>query len=184
VVTADRAADLLSDALRTGGPDLLRFLERRIGGDEAPDALEEVMVTAWRRAADLPDDPEQVRMWLYGIARNVVLNARRAEGRRRGLTDRLRLHARPAEQPGADTGVEVRDAIDRLDPDLAEIVRLVHWDGFGLAEVGRLLGLPTTTVSSRYQRARGLLRAALAGEDASPGAVPARRAVAARPVPG
>ena len=43
---------------------------------------------------------------------------------------------------GADEGSEVRDAIDRLDENLAEIVKLVHWDGFRFAGSGRHPGYP------------------------------------------
>lgn len=55
----------------------------------------------------------------------------------------------------------MRDAVDRLEPDQAELVRLLHWDGLTLAEAARPLGVPASTASSRYQRARRELRAAL-----------------------
>lgn len=70
-----------------------------------------------------------------------------------------------ASQPtaaGADDGAEVRDAIDRLPADLAELVRLVHWDGFTLAEAAELTGVPASTARGRYQRAKEQLRSALA----------------------
>ncbi|MGB4779584.1 RNA polymerase sigma factor [Microbacterium sp.] len=62
----DRA---LTAALTAASPDILAYLQRRVGLDDAPDLLGETMVVAWRRAGDLPDDPERARMWLFGIAR-------------------------------------------------------------------------------------------------------------------
>ena len=72
----------------------------------------------------------------------------------------MTLRARNA--PAADQGLELRDAIDRLDGDLAELVRLVHWDGFTLAEAAVLLDIPSSTARGRYQRARKALQHALA----------------------
>lgn len=61
----------------------------------------------------------------------------------------------------ADKGGEVRDAMARLKPELAEIVQLVHWDGFTLAEAAGIVGIPAATARSRYARAKDDLRAAL-----------------------
>lgn len=150
-------------ALEGGASDLLAYLSRRVGADEAADLLGETMVIAWRRSTELPDDPERARMWLFGIARGTLMNHARGQRRRWALADRLRLqmwqgHAAPA----ADEGIEVRDAISRLDPDLAEIIRVVHWDGLKLAQAAELLGIPSSTARGRYARARELLRAELA----------------------
>lgn len=152
---------VLSDVLTSAAADLLRYLERRLGPDDAADALGDVLLVAWRRVSDLPANGTEARLWLFGIARNTVLNSRRGRVRRDGLAARAGRHAAGETQPGADHGLEVRDAIARLEPDLAELVRLVHWDGFSLAEAARVLEIPASTASSRYHRARELLRAAL-----------------------
>ena len=143
-------------------PALAAYFQRRVGPDEAPDLLGETMVVAWRRVAELPADPEGARMWLFGIARGTLLNHARGERRRLALVDRLRnTMSLTRGTNGADEGSEVRDAIDRLDENLAEIVKLVHWDGFALPEVADILGIPVTTARSRYRRARDTLRNAL-----------------------
>jgi RNA polymerase sigma-70 factor (ECF subfamily) len=166
VVSAERQA-VLADVLGTAAPDLLRYLERRLPADDAADALGEVLLVAWRRIDDLPATGDEARLWLFGIARNTVLSARRARSRRIGLAQQLDREPAARNVPGADRGLDVRDALDRLEPDLAELVRLVHWDGFPLADAARLLGEPASTVRSRYGRARALLRSALA-EGAAP----------------
>lgn len=159
-------------ALDANAGALLGYLERRVGVDDAPDALAEVMTVVWRRAADLPDDATGARMWMFGIAKGVAANAARGKVRRANLADRLRaVTAAPRADgqavpgspsaPAADRGLDVRDAIGRLDPELAEVVRLVHWDGFALGEVAALEGIPASTVRSRYARAKRELAAAL-----------------------
>ncbi len=55
----------------------------------------------------------------------------------------------------------MRDAIARLDPDRAELVRMLHWDGFTLVEAAEILGIPSSTARSRYAKAKEELRASL-----------------------
>lgn len=149
-------------AFEASASDLLTYLARRTSPDDAPDLLGESMVVAWRRVKDLPMDAERARMWLFGIARGTLQNHARGQRRRWALADRIRLQVRDdATAPPADAGAEVRDAIARLDPDLAELVRLVHWDRMSLVDAAELLGIPASTARGRYQRARDALRAAL-----------------------
>lgn len=152
----------LTGALREASADLLAYLQRRVGMDDAPDLLGETMVVAWRRIADLPSDDERARMWLFGIARGTLLNHARGERRRWALADRIRGDRAPdAVAPPSDHGAEVRDAIDRLDPDLGELIRLVHWERLSLVDAAELLGIPASTARGRYQRAKEDLRSAL-----------------------
>ncbi|PJJ63840.1 RNA polymerase sigma factor [Compostimonas suwonensis] len=157
------------------GPALLAYFERRVGHDGA-DLLAETMATAWKRRRSLPAEPEPARMWLFGVARNMLRNAHRTGIRRQHLADSLRARAEHTTASDPSEAIEMRDLIGRLDPDLAEVVTLVHWEGLSLTEIGRLLGIPASTARGRYQRARQTLRAQLES--------PARTAAArSRPTP-
>lgn len=155
----------LTDALTRTAPDLLRYLQRRLPSDDAADALGEVMMTAWRRLDAMPGEAEEVRMWLFGIARHATADAQRGGRRRHDLGAQLREVARvsPGKSPAADDGADVRDAIARLSPDLAELVRLIHWDDFTISAAAALLTNLASTARTRYQRARAELHAALTG---------------------
>jgi len=158
-----RAHARITTALRASSADLLAFFQRRIGPDDAPDLLGETMVVAWRRVDDLPGDPEQARMWLFGIARNTLLNHARRERRRWALADRIRVNSTTDNvAPGADDGAEIRDAIARLDIDHRELVQLVHWERMTIAQAAGVLGVSDSTARTRYARAKEELRAALA----------------------
>lgn len=150
----------LAAALTATSPDLLAYLRRRVGDDDGADLLGETMVVAWRRVRDLPDDPERARMWLFGIARGTLLNHARGERRRWALTERIRSVPMRDAAP-ADDGLEVRDAIGRLDPDDAELVRLVHWERMTLVQAASLLGIADSTARTRYARAKERLRVML-----------------------
>lgn len=151
----------LAVALRASSDDLLRYFLRRLDREDVADALADVMTTAWTRVEAFPHEPDEARMWLFGVARNVLLHARRGNVRRSQLADRLRHELSLRHAPAAHTGVEIRDAIDRLDSDLAELVRLIHWDGFSIVDAARLLGIPPSTARGRYQRAKEVLRESL-----------------------
>lgn len=151
----------ITSALRESAADLLAYLQRRVGSDDAPDLLGETMVVAWRRVDELPGDPEQARMWLFGIARNTLLNHSRGERRRWALADRIRGNSTDTVAPAADEGAEVRDAIARLDIDHRELIQLVHWERLTIAQAAGVLGISDSTARTRYARAKDELRAAL-----------------------
>ncbi|TFD64870.1 sigma-70 family RNA polymerase sigma factor [Cryobacterium sp. Hh38] len=56
--------------------------------------------------------------------------------------------------PAADEGSEVRGALSQLNPALREIVQLVHWEGFTLAQAAQVVGIPAPTARGRYARAK------------------------------
>jgi RNA polymerase sigma-70 factor (ECF subfamily) len=66
---------------------------------------------------------------------------------------------------------DVGTALDRISPELREVLRATVVDGLTTREAARLLGRPEGTVKSRAMRARAELRAALA--QLSPDPIPA-----------
>lgn len=146
------------EVVQANGPDLHAYLARRVGPVDAGDALSEVYATAWRRRAKLPADDTEARMWLYGVAANIVRNAQRGQQRRRSLLDRVRRQAEVPEGGVEGLADAVQDAIARLRDRQAELVRLRHWEGFTLQEAATILGIPASTARSRYAAAREQLR--------------------------
>ncbi|MYZ06373.1 sigma-70 family RNA polymerase sigma factor, partial [Streptomyces sp. SID2999] len=63
---------------------------------------------------------------------------------------------------------DVGTALDRISPELREVLRATVVDGLTTREAARLLGIPEGTVKSRARRARTELRAALAQLNPSP----------------
>ncbi|MDY0912295.1 sigma-70 family RNA polymerase sigma factor [Rathayibacter festucae] len=141
------------------------FLRRSETREDAADLLSETLLTAWRRVRSIPAEEEGARMWMFGVARNTLSNHRRGQVRHRLLSEKLAqdLAIRPA-PVDSDTALTVREAIDRLPDESAELVRLVHWDGFSIAEAAALMKVPAPTARARYGRARLLLRTELADQ--------------------
>jgi RNA polymerase sigma factor (sigma-70 family) len=150
------------EALSSTASDLLAYLERRVSTrDDAADILAETMLQAWRRMDAMPGTPERQRMWLFTVAANVLANHARSARRRSALADRLRLHLAPDVEGDHADATAVRDAVLRLHTAQRELVMLVHWDGFSIAEAADILGLNPSTARSRYSAAREVLRHSL-----------------------
>ena len=139
--------------------DLLRYFVRRVvPRDDAYDCVSDTLVVLWRRRDQAPFDDSEFRAWAYGVARRVLLNHSRAVRRQGRLVAKIGQEADVAESQ-SDEQTLVSDALAALSAADRELVTLVVWDGFGVAEAGAVLGLRPVAARSRYSRARARLRA-------------------------
>jgi RNA polymerase sigma-70 factor (ECF subfamily) len=165
-----RAKRLLS----TESADVLQYLFRRVQQrEDSADLLGEAMLVVWKKRTSVPTDSTEARMWFFGIARRLLVSHYRGRSRREALASVLRAQIAAAETKADRDGTailggegnrqEIRSLIAGLAPIDREIVSLVHWDGFSLAEVAIMMGISSSTVRSRYRRARARLRTQLDG---------------------
>ncbi|CAD5994521.1 RNA polymerase sigma factor [Agreia sp. COWG] len=143
--------------------DLLRYLRRRVNQPEdAADLLGQVLLTVWAGADRVPATAQDARMWCFGIARNVSRESYRHAAKKLALADELRddLRLTAGEDNSAAIVAEaglraenVRRAVGTLDERSRELIRLVHWDGFSIAEAARLMAMNESTARTRYGRA-------------------------------
>jgi RNA polymerase sigma-70 factor (ECF subfamily) len=151
-----------NERIRENQADLLRYLERRLANPaDAADTYGETLLTAWRMRSKMPTSPEDARLWLFTVARNVMLNSRRSLARRSAAIQRLADELVTATGPSDDANSDVREAIASLPPEDAELVRLVYWEGLASHEAARVVGLVPSTARSRLARARQVLRESL-----------------------
>jgi RNA polymerase sigma factor (sigma-70 family) len=159
----DSPEERLRDLFDANAVDLLDYLARRVSPvEDAADLLSDTLLTACRHARTLPTDPERARMWLFVTARNALRNHARGKRRRHALAERL-ASALLVEEAAVtdDREAEVRAAIDALDPESRELIRLVYWDGFTIAQAAELVGIPASTARGRLQVTRNQLRTIL-----------------------
>ncbi|AZC13554.1 RNA polymerase sigma factor [Microbacterium sp. ABRD28] len=163
MTTDQSGGSFFESVVSANGADVMRYLEGRVhDGGDAAEAYGETLLTAWRARRRMPTDPAEARLWLFGVARKVLLNNTRSLARRSAATQRLRERITAAPPPPASTdAVEVRDAIKALPTELADVIRLTYWDGFTSHEIADFLGIPASTVRTRISTARELLRTAL-----------------------
>ncbi len=140
---------------------LARYLARRAAPDAVEDLFAEVMTVAWRRLEAIPPDGEIA--WLYGVARKVLGNHRRAGTRFGRLLERLALVA-PREDAAmlpAGPDHDLATAMASLPETDAEVLRLWAWESLTAAEIGIALGITPNAASSRLPRAKARPRARL-----------------------
>jgi RNA polymerase sigma-70 factor, ECF subfamily len=146
---------------RSTRTDLLRYLVRRCqDADEAADLLAETYLTAWRKLESIPDG-EAARLWLFGVARHLLLRSARAHRVAEALVERLagELNAAQATVAAGERGQDaLRLALRALSEQDREIITLTAWEGLAPREIARVIGGNANVVRIRLHRARARLR--------------------------
>jgi RNA polymerase sigma factor (sigma-70 family) len=141
--------------------------------DAAEDLAQETMIEAWRKEASLRN-PDALRPWLSGIARNVCLRWIRRRGREAATLDRLTRfdHARALGgsvlDHGGDLALEHEELSLLIDralgaiPSASRDVVVQHYiDELSHREIAERLSLSENTVAVRLHRGKLALRQAL-----------------------
>jgi RNA polymerase sigma-70 factor (ECF subfamily) len=144
-----------------GYEPLLAYARRRVGID-ADDVVAEAFAVTWRRLEDVPSDPLP---WLYGVARRVISDQRRAGRRRHALVERVRRAEADEAVGGPDLGPPLFAALARLSSSDREAILLVAWENLSAKEAAEALGCSTVAFRVRLHRARQRLRGHLADLD-------------------
>lgn len=171
-LTASRAfelADVLRAVASGDQPALATLYERtsaklygiclRVLGDEAEaqDVLQEVYVTAWRKADRFDPAKASPITWLAVLARNKAIDNLR---RRRPATDGLDAVAEVAdESPSAldlaesrEEGGRLARCLDELDEQPRAMIRSAFLDGATYPELAARAGVPLGTMKSWIRR--------------------------------
>lgn len=160
--SADAAAAFGECVWRFRGP-LHAYLSRR-----CPNAADDLIVDVWLAAYTSRHtfDPErgELRLWLFGVARNVL----RAHLRKRARElDLSRIHsaadddvweAVDARLDALADGDALRSALAHLAPGDREVLLLVAWEDLSPAQAAEVLQIPQGTARSRLHRARRQLQ--------------------------
>jgi RNA polymerase sigma-70 factor (ECF subfamily) len=178
VMNGEQAA--FADLMRRYNRRLYRVARSILRDDaEAEDALQDAYIQAYRALPDFRGDAA-LGTWLTRIVMNAALMRRRSTGR---MAEVIELGAELAMEHGGaaqdDAGeagqpehaalrAQARGIIEAKIDGLPEVFRTVFIlravEELSVEETGRVLDIPEATVRSRYFRARGMLREALARE--------------------
>lgn len=159
----------LRAAYAAHGPELYRFALRQLGDEgAAQEVVQEVFLRAWRRSDSFDPSVASLRVWLFAIARNAVIDeARRVAVRpwRRSLT------GEPADIVGgpvvgaADQSVVdswlVEEGLRRIRAEHREAIVQTYLRGRPYGEVAAELGIPVGTLRSRVFYGLKALRLAM-----------------------
>ena len=155
---------------RLSGP--LYSLAVRILGDaaEAQDALQDVFLQIWRRAAKYDSEQSSVFSWAMLMTRSRVIDRLRARGRRSRVvvssTDDVNDTHAAADASVAETvtdtvdrndeAVRVRSIVNKLPPEQRQAIELAFFSDLTHHEIAKQLNQPLGTIKARIRR--GLLK--------------------------
>ena len=141
--------------------DVLRFVVRRVPAYRAEDVTAEVFLVAWRRVDELPRTDDDARAWVFGVARNVLLNDERGERRRRALAVRLAATAPPAPDDDPELvarRIDLAAVWPRLTAVDQEVLALAYWEDLTGPQAAHVLDISPVAYRLRLTRARRALR--------------------------
>jgi len=146
--------------VRMHGDAVLRFLRRRTDPQTAEDVFSETMLVLWRRFDDVPEEPLP---WLYVTARNCLRSTQRSTRRQWRVVEKITtidpptdtVDAGPEEDPRTDC---LRNALARLSPTDAEVLRLWAWEELAAREIATVLNTSVNAATIRLHRAKKKLR--------------------------
>jgi RNA polymerase sigma-70 factor, ECF subfamily len=155
--------DAFGAVVRRWQRPVARFLARLVGTDAAvADLTQEVFLRA-HRAVERYREEGAFSTWLYRIALNLARDAAR-RARKTPAPLPLEVPARDA----ADDSWERRELAQTVGQALAElpephreVLVLRHYEGLNFEQMSRLLGVPASTLKSRFAVAIGRMRARL-----------------------
>ena len=145
----------LSELLRELGPNLVLFAQQWCHTPE------DVVQEAFLRLIGEPEEPPNVKAWLYRTVRHRALNALRSDARR---TRRESAVSGPgkswfeADAELAVLGTEATEALGHLPGDQREVIVARLWGGLTFQEVADLVGTSLSTAYRHYQAGIEALR--------------------------
>jgi RNA polymerase sigma factor (sigma-70 family) len=149
------------DAYRLLAPAVLGYL-RGQGVEDPEDLMGEVFFQVSRSIGTFRGDTEDLRRWVFTIARNRAIDDRRRRARRPVAAD-VEVPDR-ATPPVELVDPELVDALAALTPDQREVVGLRFVADLSLDDVATITERPVGAVKSMQHRALGRLARTLAGE--------------------
>ena len=139
---------------------LYGFFRRRLAESAHAQAEELAQETflAILRAACRYEPSALFRTYLYGIAFRILSAHRRKTAFRATFLGSADVEREPGRPESTDAGLQVSQAMTRLDRIDREALMLREFEQLSYAEIAELLQLPLNTVRSRLFRARTALR--------------------------
>jgi RNA polymerase sigma-70 factor (ECF subfamily) len=158
----DGDADAFGELFRRHRDRLWAVALRTLGNpDDAADALQDAMVSAFRRAASYRGEAA-VTTWLHRVVVNACLDRVRREAVR--ATDPLpegdhsdRLGAQRDDIAVHQQGLDVAAALATLPYEQRASLVLVDMEGYSVDEAAAMLGVASGTIKSRCARGRAKL---------------------------
>jgi RNA polymerase sigma-70 factor (ECF subfamily) len=129
---------------------------RRLGDrGRAEDAVQETFASVWRSASTYRPERGPGAPWLYGVARNAIVDRSRVRSEPPAeAPDEASLEPSPEDRAEQSwTRWRVHRALEQLPEREREVLALAYWSDLSQSEVAARLGIPLGTVKTRTRSA-------------------------------
>ena len=134
----------------------------------AEDLVQETFLRVWNRAQGFDAHKGSIGPWLLAVARNRAIDYLRSAGGR----ERNALEFEETDHPGlyvdmekdilnSDKARRVKTAIQKLSPNLRQVIELAYFEGLSQTEMAERMGQPLGTVKTWTRAALKSLRGEL-----------------------
>jgi RNA polymerase sigma-70 factor, ECF subfamily len=143
---------------------MIRILKRRALAEEA---LQDVFVSIWQRAAQFERGRGKPRAWLVAIARNRAIDVLRTERAQLYRDEVVEQIAEPVSESDTDwrhagrSAGAFEDCFLQLNVDQRRGIELAFLNGYSHADIARTIGQPLGTINSWIRRGLMSLRECL-----------------------
>lgn len=156
------ANDQIHEVLRTYSDMVYKLaLSQTKNRADAEDVFQDVFVRFMKNTKPFAGE-EHIKAWLIRVTINCSRKLMRSSWFRRTVA----LSAQPVEPPVFDTTEksEVYEAVLRLPRKYRTAIHLFYYEDMSIAQIGKALRIPESTVKSHLARARRLLKQQLEGD--------------------
>ena len=122
--------------------------------EEADDVTQNVLLALWRTDKAF-ESGEHVKAWLIRVTVNECKKILRSPWRKRSEPLEEFENTLSFE---TDKDRDLYEAVMALDAKYRAVIVLYYYEGYSIAETGRLLGIPAATAGTRLARARERLK--------------------------
>ena len=136
----------------------------RFSRDEttAKDAVSQAFTQALIHRPMLEEMPEPaIKAWLYAAARNAIIDLKRKEARTVSFDESAQEESF-ASSP--ENRILIESMLGRLPQELQLPVYLKYYQGYNSTEIGKAMGIPSSTIRTRLRVALNLMRQMMKGD--------------------
>lgn len=137
-------------------------IRQYISDDETTyDAIQETFIKVYKNIGSLRE-PASYYGWLTSVAKNTAIDILRTKPSETELVYEEKNDATlKDEQTNKDVSLDVETVLKKLDPQDADLLSLVYYDGMRISQIAKMQGVPKTTVYSRFNKAKKNLKSQL-----------------------
>src|SRR4051812_25238462 len=140
---------------------LLRVIAHRVSDPrDSEDVLQDVMLRIQRQSREIAD-VENLGAWVHQVTHSAIVDFYRRSAARPERPTGIELDELPTPAPDEqrpDLAMCMRPLVSRLPDKYREALELTEFDGLSQVAVAERLGLSTSGMKARVQRARAQLR--------------------------